>query len=71
MKTLKFYLFGWLLFSQFLPTMTKAKELPQTIEIEQITCKAFLKMEGEEREFSLLYFHGFMSGKNVNRYNYN
>jgi hypothetical protein len=33
------------------------------IDIQTIDCRSMLKMNNEEREFTLLYFHGFKSGK--------
>ena len=33
------------------------------IDIQTIDCRTMLKMDNEEQEFTLLYFHGFKSGK--------
>lgn len=36
---------------------------PEIVEIETISCRDLLKMEGEEEEFTIVFLHGFMSGK--------
>jgi hypothetical protein len=36
------------------------------IDIQTIDCRTMLKMDNEEQEFTLLYFHGFKSGKDGN-----
>lgn len=33
-----------------------------TVDIDKITCRAMLKMDAPEQEFTLVYFHGFLSG---------
>ena len=33
------------------------------VNLNDIDCREMLKMEGQEKRFTLLYFHGFMSGK--------
>lgn len=33
------------------------------LDIDKITCREALKMTGDERAFTVIYFHGFMSGK--------
>ena len=33
------------------------------LDIQTIDCRTMLKMDNEEQEFTLLYFHGFKSGK--------
>lgn len=32
------------------------------INMKDIDCRTMLKMEGDEQDFTLLYFHGYMSG---------
>jgi hypothetical protein len=34
-----------------------------TIDLEAITCRDLLKMGGEEEENTMLFMHGYMSGK--------
>ncbi len=36
------------------------------IDISQTDCRTLLKMENEEQDFVLVFFHGFMHGKNNN-----
>ena len=38
-------------------------DLGESIDISEIDCRLMLQMTSEEREFTLLYFHGFMSGQ--------
>jgi HdeA/HdeB family len=33
------------------------------IQIDEITCREALKMSGDERTFTAVFFHGFVSGK--------
>jgi hypothetical protein len=33
------------------------------LDIQTIDCRAMLKMDNEEQEFTLIYFHGFKSGQ--------
>lgn len=40
------------------------RELGIQININEITCREMFHMGGDERDFTLIYFHGFMSGKN-------
>lgn len=35
-----------------------------TFELTDIDCRSLLQMEGDEREFTLIFFHGVMTGKN-------
>jgi hypothetical protein len=35
-----------------------------TINLESITCRSLLKQGDRDREATIAYFHGFMSGKN-------
>jgi len=35
----------------------------ETVNIEQISCREMLKMEGEERDLTLIFMHGFVSGE--------
>lgn len=32
-------------------------------KIDQVTCREMLKMAGSERDFTMIFMHGFMSGK--------
>ena len=33
------------------------------IQIDKMTCREMLKMDGDERKFTLIFLHGFVSGK--------
>ncbi len=33
-----------------------------TIEIDKMTCREMLKMGGDERDFTMIFLHGFVSG---------
>jgi hypothetical protein len=33
------------------------------IQIDNLTCREMLKMDGDERKFTLIFLHGFVSGK--------
>ncbi|MXN66930.1 hypothetical protein GR183_18610 [Stappia sp. GBMRC 2046] len=33
------------------------------VEVDKITCREMLKMASDEREFTLIFMHGFISGK--------
>ena len=33
------------------------------LDIQTIDCRTMLKMDNEEQEFTLIYFHGFKSGR--------
>ncbi|MEE4144406.1 MAG: HdeA/HdeB family chaperone [Halieaceae bacterium] len=35
------------------------------LDIQTIDCRTMLKMDNEEQEFTLIYFHGFKSGKDA------
>ncbi len=37
--------------------------IPATINLAQITCRSVLKMPADDRAFTLVFFHGYMSGK--------
>lgn len=39
-------------------------ENSSTINLESITCRSLLKQVDTDREATVAYFHGFMSGKN-------
>ncbi len=38
-------------------------EISVRLQIDEITCREALKMPGDERAFTVIFFHGFMSGK--------
>jgi len=40
-----------------------AQDDTDNIEIEKMTCREMLRMGNNEREFTLIFLHGFMSGK--------
>ncbi len=52
----------------FLPKIeTTAQEQESVVlDIQTIDCRTMLKMDDEEREFTLIFFHGFKSGKTSN-----
>ena len=41
------------------------QEDDQTFEMNTITCRDLFKMPNEERDFTLIFFHGLLSGKNA------
>lgn len=38
-------------------------EIKAKLQIDDITCREALKMGGEERAFTVIFFHGFTSGR--------
>jgi HdeA/HdeB family len=40
-----------------------AQEPEPEIDIQTIDCRTMLKMDNDEQEFTLIYFHGFKSGQ--------
>ena len=40
-----------------------AKKMDATYKIDEMTCREMLKMGGDARDFTLIFMHGFMSGK--------
>ena len=36
----------------------------EEIELTSLSCRDLLKMNGDEEDFTLVFFHGYMSGKN-------
>lgn len=38
-------------------------EMDVRLQIDEITCREALKMGGDERAFTVIFFHGFISGK--------
>ncbi|MDZ7589362.1 MAG: HdeA/HdeB family chaperone [Rubrivivax sp.] len=36
---------------------------PRQQAIHELECRTLLRLSGEERDFTLLYFHGFVSGR--------
>ncbi|MCU0809849.1 MAG: HdeA family protein [Thiobacillaceae bacterium] len=37
---------------------------PKDAGIDQLDCRTLLRLGGDDRDYTLLYFHGFVSGKN-------
>ncbi|NJL82992.1 MAG: hypothetical protein HC890_08610 [Chloroflexaceae bacterium] len=35
-----------------------------TFTLSEIDCRSFLKLDDDERQLTMVFFHGFMSGKN-------
>lgn len=40
-----------------------AQDATLKLMIDKVTCREVLKMGGDERDFTLVFLHGFMSGK--------
>jgi len=54
-------------YSQSKPTSDVKPEARQklpTVNLAQMTCRSVLKMPAEDRAFTIVFFHGYMSGKN-------
>jgi len=45
------------------PLTAPAQDEGITIEIDRMTCREMLRMGGEERDFTLIFLHGFVSGR--------
>jgi hypothetical protein len=41
-----------------------AQTKPTAFRINDVTCRDLLKMDGDEKDFTIVYFHGFHSGSN-------
>jgi hypothetical protein len=39
-----------------------AADRSATIMIDKVTCREMLKMGGDERDFTIIYMHGFING---------
>ena len=35
----------------------------EKFQIDEVTCREILKMSGDEQDFTVVFFHGFISGK--------
>jgi hypothetical protein len=49
-----------------LPTLGQAAKpapAPRDAGIDQLDCRTLLRLGGDERAYTLLYFHGFVSGR--------
>jgi len=44
-------------------TFAAAQDKEAMMDIAAVDCRTMLKMENEARDFTLIFFHGFMSGK--------
>ena len=62
--------FGWiLLFSAIastgfsLPGWTQTEAESELIDLQTMTCREMLKSEGEDRANTLIFMHGYISGK--------
>ena len=53
-------------YGQSKPALTglENKQNTPTIDLAKVTCRSVLKMPAEERAYTLIFFHGYMSGKN-------
>ena len=50
-------------FAVLAATTAWAQDEGGQINLETLDCRTMLKMENEARDFTLIFFHGFMSGK--------
>ena len=46
-----------------LPFGAQAQPGTAQLNIEEISCRQMLVMRGDERQFTLIYFHGFVNGQ--------
>ena len=44
--------------------VTAQEELPKDINIETMSCRTLLQMDGEDRDSTLLFYHGFITATN-------
>lgn len=53
-------------YSQTKPTSPKpeAGQNPSTVDLAKVTCRSVLQMSDEDRAYTLIFFHGYMSGRN-------
>lgn len=40
-----------------------APAAPKSPALDELNCRTFLKLDGDERAFALVYYHGFISGR--------
>lgn len=40
-----------------------APTAPKSPALNELDCRTFLKLDGDERAFTLVYYHGFISGR--------
>lgn len=45
------------------PLAAPAQDEGVRIEIDEMTCREMLKMGGEARDFTMIFLHGFLSGR--------
>jgi hypothetical protein len=52
----------------FLPAFEADAQEQESVvlDLQTIDCRTMLKMDDEEREFTLIFFHGFKSGQDGN-----
>jgi hypothetical protein len=52
-------------YAQPKPSLTKSEtEQNPVVDLAQVTCQSVLKMSDQDRAYTLIFFHGYMSGKN-------
>ena len=56
-------LLPWVLAGGLLGSAAHADE-ELVIDLAKIDCRSMLKMDNDERDFTMIFFHGMMSGKN-------
>ncbi|MBV8884874.1 MAG: hypothetical protein JO235_12890 [Chroococcidiopsidaceae cyanobacterium CP_BM_RX_35] len=49
------------------PTRLETRPNTSTVDLAQVTCQSVLKMSNEDRAYTLIFFHGYISGKNNER----
>jgi len=41
-----------------------AQQLEEEVDLTEISCRNFLTMDGDERDSTVVFYHGFINGKN-------
>ena len=49
--------------SAFAQSKNAAPAPQKSPALNELDCRAFLKLDGEERAYTLVYYHGFISGR--------
>jgi len=53
--------------SATVPAFSKEEsKVPVVVDLKTQTCRTLLRMPGDERDFTIIFYHGFMSGKKNN-----
>lgn len=48
----------------FKPTYAQEDSQNTTVDLSKISCREVLKMPGEDKQFTFVFFHGLITGKN-------